>query len=45
LDEYKSLTETVIANTREIFQTIVAQALLPIFAAVLGYIFGKHKEG
>jgi hypothetical protein len=41
LDDYKALAEVTVTNTRELFQIIVAQALIPVFAAIIGYIFGK----
>lgn len=43
-EQYKALTEITIANTRDMFQTIVAQALLPVFTAILGYIFAKGAK-
>jgi hypothetical protein len=45
IEQYKQLSELVIKNGREIFQTIVTQALLPVLTAILGYIFGKAERG
>ncbi len=48
LDRYKSLSEIAVKSTQDIFQTIVAQALIPVLTAVLGYIFaksGKDSDG
>jgi hypothetical protein len=41
LENYKALADLTIKNTREIFQTVVTQAPIPIFAAIVGYIFGR----
>ncbi len=41
LEKFKALSENAIKNATEIFQTIVTQALLPVFTAILGYIFAK----
>ena len=41
LDSYKELSGIAMKNALELFQTIVTQALLPIFTAILGYIFAK----
>ena len=43
-EQYKQLSEVVIKNGRELFQTIVTQALLPVLTAILGYIFGKAER-
>ena len=46
LDSYKELSGIAVKNALELFQTIVSQALLPVFTAILGYIFAKggNKE-
>lgn len=48
IGNYKELSGVVIQNAVTMFQTIVTQALLPVFTAILGYIFakaGENKEG
>ena len=44
IDEYKQLSEIAIKGTQDLFQTIVAQVLIPVFTAILGYIFGRGSR-
>ena len=41
LEQYKDLSGVAVQSAQELFQTIVTQALLPVFTAILGYIFAK----
>ena len=48
IGNYKDLSGVVVQNAVTMFQTIVTHALLPVFTAVLGYLFakaGENKEG
>lgn len=48
IEEYKQLSEIAVKSTQELFQTVIAQVLIPVFTAILGYIFGragKESEG
>lgn len=38
------LAEVAEKNGLEMFRTIVAQALLPVFTGILGYIFGRSGK-
>ncbi len=44
IDRYKELSSSVVENAVKMFQTIVTQSLLPVFTAVLGYLFAKSGE-
>jgi hypothetical protein len=44
IEEYKQLSEIAIKGTQDLFQTIVAQVLIPVFTAILGYIFGRGSR-
>ena len=45
LEQYKELSGVCVSNAQSIFQTTVTQALLPVFTAILGYIFARsHKD-
>lgn len=41
LARYKELSGIAVQATKDLFQTVVTQALLPVFTAILGYIFAK----
>jgi len=46
MEEFKALSEITVKNATDLFQTVVTQALLPVFTAILGYIFAKGgKDG
>ena len=46
IEEDKQLSEIAVKSTQELFQTVIAQVLIPVFTAILGYIFGRGgKEG
>src|SRR5438876_8347029 len=44
MTNHRELGDAAVKNAKELFQTIVAQAFLPVFTAVLGYIFGKSER-
>ena len=44
IEQYKELSSVSVKGAQDIFQTIVTQALLPVFTAILGYIFAKGSE-
>ena len=44
IDRYTELSSTVVENGVKMFQTIVTQSLLPVFTAILGYLFAKSGE-
>jgi hypothetical protein len=44
IEQYKQLSEIAVKSTQEVFQTIVAQVLIPVFTAILGYIFGRGSR-
>ncbi|MCE7915322.1 MAG: hypothetical protein DYH15_11755 [Nitrosomonas sp. PRO4] len=41
IEQYKELSAIAVKSAQDLFQTIVTQALLPVFTAILGYIFAK----
>ena len=44
IEQYKQLSEIAVKSTQDVFQTIVAQVLIPVFTAILGYIFGRGSR-
>jgi hypothetical protein len=44
IEQYKQLSEIAVKATQDVFQTIVAQVLIPVFTAILGYIFGRGSR-
>lgn len=44
VEEYKELSAIALKSAQAIFQTIVSQALLPVFTAILEYIFAKGDD-
>jgi drug/metabolite transporter (DMT)-like permease len=44
IEQYKELSAVSIKSALDLFQTVVTQALLPVFTAILGYIFGKGSD-
>jgi uncharacterized protein (DUF39 family) len=41
IEEYKQLSDIAVKSAQDLFQTIVAQVMIPVFTAILGYIFGR----
>jgi uncharacterized membrane protein len=44
IEQYREMSEIAVTSARELFQTVVTQALLPVFTAILGYIFAKGSS-
>ena len=45
IEQYKELSAVSVKSAQDLFQTVVTQALLPVFTAILGYIFAKGNDG
>ena len=45
IEYYKELSSIAVKSAQDLFQTIITQALLPVFTAILGYIFAKSGSG
>ena len=43
IEQYKELSSIAVKSAQDLFQTIVTQALLPVFTAILDYIFAKSS--
>ena len=43
LQQYKELSTIAVESAQKIFQSVVAQALVPLFATVIGYLFGRRS--
>lgn len=43
IDTYKELRAGAVEDASKLFDLIVAKALLPVFTAILGYIFGSRE--
>ena len=44
IEIYKELSAVAVKSALDLFQTVVTQALLPVFTAILGYIFAKGND-
>ena len=44
IDNIKILNDLAVDRSIKLFDTIVARSLLPVFTAILGYIFGSRPE-
>lgn len=44
IDNYKDMRESATDDAAKLFDLIVAKALLPVFTAILGYIFGSRES-
>lgn len=44
IENYRELSSIAVKNAQDLFHTFVTQALLPVFTAILGYIFGKGDK-
>ena len=45
LENYKALQQIAMEPYTALFEMIVVKVLLPIFASILGYIFGSRSDG
>jgi hypothetical protein len=43
IENHKTVSEIYVAQSTRIFELIVSSALLPVFTAILGYIFGTNQ--
>lgn len=43
LANYEKLNQIATAQAKELFETIIVKALLPVFTLILGYIFAKSE--
>lgn len=44
IENYRELSGIAVKNAQDLFHTFVTQALLPVFTAILGYIFAKGDK-
>lgn len=44
-DSYQQLAKIQVDRATQLFQLVVASTILPVFSAILGYIFGSKKAG
>lgn len=45
VDHYTELTNAAHERSRNLFETFVAAAFLPLFAGIVGFIFGRERAG
>lgn len=45
IENYKTLREADQQRPAQLFEAIVAGTLLPVFTAILGYVFGTQQAG
>jgi len=44
LENYKTLQQIVLEPFTTLFESVVVKVLLPVFTAIVGYIFGSQKN-
>ncbi len=44
-DVYQQMAKAQVERATQLFQLVVASTILPVFSAILGYIFGSRKSG
>ena len=44
LDGYRELSGAALDSATKVFDLVVVKAFLPVFASILGYIFGSRAE-
>jgi len=44
-DVYQQMAKVQVERATQLFQLVVASTILPVFSAILGYIFGSKKSG
>jgi len=42
---YQQMAKVQVERATQLFQLVVASTILPVFSAILGYIFGSKKSG
>jgi uncharacterized membrane protein len=45
VDIYQQMAKLQVERATQLFQLVVASTILPVFSAILGYIFGSKKAG
>jgi hypothetical protein len=45
IENYRVLADAHVERATKLFDVVVVKALLPVFTAILGYIFGSRKDG
>lgn len=45
IENYEAMREADQQRSRQLFEVIVAGTLLPVFTAILGYVFGTQQAG
>jgi uncharacterized membrane protein len=45
VDIYQQMAKLQVERATQLFQLVVASTILPVFSAILGYIFGSKKSG
>jgi hypothetical protein len=43
-DVYQQMAKVQVERATQLFQLVVASTILPVFSAILGYIFGSRKS-
>ncbi len=44
-DIYQQMAKLQVERATQLFQLVVASSILPVFSAILGYIFGSKRSG
>jgi len=44
-DIYQQMAKLQVERATQLFQLVVASTILPVFSAILGYIFGSKRSG
>ncbi|PYT91887.1 MAG: hypothetical protein DMG36_16835 [Acidobacteria bacterium] len=44
VDVYQQIAKAQVERATQLFQLVVASTILPVFSAILGYIFGANKS-
>ena len=44
-DIYQQMARLQVERATQLFQLVVASTILPVFSAILGYIFGSKRSG
>ena len=44
-DVYQQMAKMQVERATQLFQLVVASTILPVFSAILGYIFGSKRSG
>lgn len=44
VEDYRAVNDVAVGRALSVFETVVATSLLPVFTAILGYIFGRTER-